>query len=205
MEKVVSQINEWKSSLPSDFEQIQSYAIHIKDSIPTSIEELQPGIDYVKSITTEDIIRDFSEFKISPITVSLTITAFTTLIILTKVFTGNYPQDKSSKKANKKSKSKKKPSKAQKANKNIQEILDFVESEYVPQIDEYLHNHKDLTREELEFKYNYFEEMLLKELVKLDSIDVTGNAILRENRKKVIQFIQDHHNRLDKFKKEAKF
>ncbi|SLA20934.1 BAG domain [Mycobacteroides abscessus subsp. abscessus] len=44
--------------------------------------------------------------------------------------------------------------------------------------------------------------MLLKELVKLDGIDVTGNDILRENRKKVIKFIQDHQKRLDKFKRD---
>ncbi|KAK6463044.1 BAG domain-containing protein [Scheffersomyces coipomensis] len=203
MDKIVSQLEEWKSSLPSDFEQVKSYVVQVQESIPTSIEELQPHIDYVKSITPQDIIDDFSQLKVSPITVSLTITALTTILIISKVLLGS--KSSAAKTANKKKKPKKKLSKAQRANKTIQDILDFVESEYVPQIDDYLHNHKDLSQEDVEYKYNYFEEMLLKELVKLDAIDVTGNEILRDNRKKVIKFIQDHHQRLDKFKKEAKF
>ena len=91
--------------------------------------------------------------------------------------------------------------KAQKANRQIQEILDYVELTYVPEIDKFIETYKELSSEDVEYKFNYFEEMLLKELMKLDAIDVTSNEILRDNRRKVIKFIQDHQKRLDKFKK----
>lgn len=97
---------------------------------------------------------------------------------------------------------KKKLTKAQKANKEIQAVLDHVEDVYVPQIDGYLQKFDSLSADDQQYKFKYFDEMLLKELMKLDGVDVAGNDVLRENRKKVIQFIQQHQKRLDEFKKD---
>lgn len=207
MDKVNEQLYDLKGRIPVIVDELQHYVEVIKNKVPTNYEELQPHIDYVKSITKDDIINDFKQLKVSPITVSLTLIALTTILIFGKVFS---PKSTVSTTANdkasaKKKKGKKKLSKAQRANKEIQFILDFVESEYVPQIDTYIDTYKSLTEDEVQYKYNYFEEMLLKELMKLDGIDVSSNDILRENRKKVIKFIQDHQKRLDKFKKEANF
>ncbi|KAK6455635.1 BAG domain-containing protein [Scheffersomyces xylosifermentans] len=206
MDKFGAQIDQWKSQLPGHLEKAQEYLDHVKSSVPTNYEQLQPHIEYFKSITSEDIISDFSEYKITPITVSITVTALTTILIVSKLLSSLSGSSKSDKGTKKKSKKpKKKISKAQKANKDIQSILDFVESEYVPQIDEYIAEYKSLKPEEVQYKYKYFEEMLLKELMKLDEVDVSGNEILRDNRKKVIKFVQDHQKRLDKFKKDKKF
>lgn len=202
MDKVTEQLEAWKAEIPAKLEQAQIYFNQFKQSIPKNVDELQPHIDYIKSITQDDIINDFTNFKVTPITISITITTLTTIFIISKLFC-RCSSDTKTKKKNKKPK--KKLSKAQKANKDIQAILDFVESEYVPQIDTYIVEYKSLKPEELEYKYNYFEEMLLKELMKLDEVDVSGNDILRENRKKVIKFVQDHQKRLDRFKKERNF
>ncbi|KAG7663587.1 uncharacterized protein J8A68_002836 [[Candida] subhashii] len=206
MDKVNEQLNGLKNRIPVVVDEFQHYVELIKDQIPTNYEELQPHIDYIKSITKDDVINDFKELKVSPITISLTLVALTTLLIFGKIFSsgGSSTTSSSDKKSTKSKKPKKKLSKAQKANKSIQAILDFVESEYVPQIDKYIDNYKSLKSDEAEYKYNYFEEMLLKELMKLDGIDVSSNDILRENRRKVVKFIQDHQKRLDKLKKEFK-
>lgn len=206
MDKVNEQLNGLKNRIPVVVDEFQHYVELIKDQIPTNYEELQPHIDYIKSITKDDVINDFKELKVSPITISLTLVALTTLLIFGKIFLsgGSSTTSSSDKKSTKSKKPKKKLSKAQKANKSIQAILDFVESEYVPQIDKYIDNYKSLKSDEAEYKYNYFEEMLLKELMKLDGIDVSSNDILRENRRKVVKFIQDHQKRLDKLKKEFK-
>ncbi|CAI5756921.1 unnamed protein product [Candida verbasci] len=176
--------------------------------IPSTIEEAKYLIfNHIKTFKKENIIHDFKNFKISPITITISlITLFTILIfgkILTPTSTSTSPSTyNETEKTGKKTGGKKKLSKAQRANKEIQQILDFVESEYVPEIDSYIENYKSLSKEDVEYKFSYFEEMLLKELMKLDEIDVTSNEILRENRRKVIKFVQDHQKRLDKFKKD---
>ena len=204
MEVVTEHFNQLKSQLPSNFEEVQSCISHLTDKIPTSYDDIEPYVNALKNVSTDDIVSDFSNLKVTPITVSLSITAFTTLFILGRILgsSGQQGRSKSSKK-NQKKRSKKKLTKAQKANEDIQSILDFVEETYVPEIDEYLENYKTLKEDDLEYKYNYFEEMLLKQLMKLDGIDVVGNDILRDNRRKVIKFIQDHQRRLDAFKKEV--
>lgn len=202
MEAVTEHFNQLRSQLPSNFEEVQSCISQLKEKIPTSYDDIEPYVNALKNVSTDDIVSDFSNLKVTPITVSLSITAFTTLFILGRILgsSGQQGRSKSSKK-NQKKRSKKKLTKAQKANEDIQSILDFVEETYVPEIDEYLENYKTLKEDDLEYKYNYFEEMLLKQLMKLDGIDVVGNDILRDNRKKVIKFIQDHQRRLDAFKK----
>ncbi|CAG85610.1 DEHA2B14982p [Debaryomyces hansenii CBS767] len=204
MEAVTEHFNQLRSQLPSNFEEVQSCISQLKEKIPTSYDDIEPYVNALKNVSTDDIVSDFSNLKVTPITVSLSITAFTTLFILGRILgsSGQQGRSKSSKK-NQKKRSKKKLTKAQKANEDIQSILDFVEETYVPEIDEYLENYKTLKEDDLEYKYNYFEEMLLKQLMKLDGIDVVGNDILRDNRKKVIKFIQDHQRRLDAFKKEV--
>ncbi|EMG49663.1 hypothetical protein SBY92_004470 [Candida maltosa Xu316] len=196
MEKITEQLNEFKSKIPIYTEEFQDYIVSLKEKIPTSYEELHPHIEYVKSIKPEDVIDDFKNLRVSPITVSLTLVFLTTFLIFGKLLSGGKPKPAPKKKT------KRKLTPAQKANRQIQEILDFVESEYVPEIDKFIESYKSLSSEDVQYKFNYFEEMLLKELMKLDEIDVTGNEILRDNRRKVIKFIQDHQKRLDKFKKE---
>lgn len=146
-------------------------------------------------------LQDIKELKITPATVSLAAITIATLLVVVSSLGGK----QSNKLGKKKKKPKKKLSRAQKANHEIQQVLDYVEDQYVPQIDEYMTEYKSMSQEDAQYKYKYFEEMLLKELMKLDGIDVTGSDILRENRRKVIKFIQDHQKRLDKLKKEAKF
>lgn len=200
MEEVAHKFDEFKSNIPTHLEQLTQYIDLVKSKIPTSYEELQPHIEYFKSIKPEDFVDDFKNLRISPITVSVTLVVFTTLLVFGKLFGGNGKQHQETPKK----KNKKKLTKAQKANKQIQEILDFVELAYVPEIDKFIEDYKTFSDEDTENKFNYFDEMLLKELLKLDSIDVTGNEILRDNRRKVVKFIQDHQKRLDKFKKEIK-
>lgn len=159
-------------------------------------------INELKSANSESVLQDVKGLKITPVTVTLAAVVLTTLVIVGSVAGGNSSTQSQGKK---KKKPKKKVSRAQKANHEIQKVLDYVEDTYVPQIDEYLSEYKSMKPEDVQFKYKYFEEMLLKELMKLDGIDVTGNEVLRENRRKVIKFVQDHQKRLDKFKKEAQF
>lgn len=159
-------------------------------------------IHELKSANSDSVLQDVKGLKITPVTVTLAAVVLTTLVIVGSVAGGNSSNQSQGKK---KKKPKKKVSRAQKANHEIQKVLDYVEDNYVPQIDEYLSEYKSMKPEDVQYKYKYFEEMLLKELMKLDGIDVTGNEVLRENRRKVIKFVQDHQKRLDKFKREAKF
>lgn len=205
MESITEQVNYLKSKLPTNLKEVRSCVSAFKDKIPTNYNDFESYVHTLKNVSKEDIVNDFSQLKITPITVSLSITAFTTLLILARLLSSNGSEQKGKTgKKNQKRRSRKKMTKAQKANEDIQSILDFVEEEYVPQIDDYLENYKNLNSEDVKFKYKYFEEMLLKELMKLDGIDVVGNEVLRDNRRKVIKFIQDHQRRLDAFKKEVK-
>lgn len=152
----------------------------------------------LSNTSVNDLVSDISSLKLTPATVTLGITTTTAVILAGTLLTaGTKLQEKVKAPAKKK-----KLTKAQKANKEIQKILDFVEETYVPQIDEYIENFLSLLDNDRQYKYKYFEEMLLKELMKLDGVDVAGNDVLRDNRKKVIKFIQEHQKRLDKFKKE---
>ncbi|KAI5955549.1 hypothetical protein KGF57_003682 [Candida theae] len=189
--------------------EFQHYLEFAKSKLTTNWDQLADLFKHhTNELTVDSVLNDFKNFNINPVTVSLTLISVTTLVLLGKVFSSgssehrhHHHHDSSDKKHKKKS-GKKKLSRAQRANKEIQEILDYVESEYVPEIDKYIENYQTLSKDELETKFKFYDEMLLKELVKLDGIDVTGNDILRENRKKVIKFIQDHQKRLDKFKKD---
>ncbi|EGW32347.1 uncharacterized protein SPAPADRAFT_61426 [Spathaspora passalidarum NRRL Y-27907] len=204
MDQVHAQLNKLCSQIPSQGE-LLDLANSLKQQAEVNYHQyVVPQLEHLRNTSVEDVISEFKELKVSSVTVSITLITLSTFFVFGKLLLGS-GDDKKDKKSKKKGKPKKKLSKAQKANREIQGILDFVESEYVPAIDTYLDTYKTLKPEEVEAKYNYFEEMLLKELMKLDAVDVSGNEILRENRKKVIKFIQDHHKRLDNFKKEANF
>lgn len=168
---------------------------HVLQDLPRAAEVY---FRTLQNATVDDYVRDFSSFKVSPLTVSATVTAVAGLLTLKTLISGGSKVDAKKPK-------KKKQSRAQKANNDIQQILDYVEETYVPQIDDYLQNYTLMKEDDVQYKYKYFEEMLLKELMRLDGVDVTGNDVLRDNRKKVIKFIQDHQRRLDKFKKEVQF
>ena len=166
---------------------------HIEDSVKLYIQA-------ISGTTKQSLVSDLRDFKATPTTVTLALVAASTLI-----FAGTYVSSASGTPKSTKSKSKskkKKQLKALKANNEIQRILDFVAETYVPQIDAYIESYPDLSEEDRQYKYKYFEEMLLKELMALDDVDVNGNDVLRNNRKKVIRFIQDHQKRLDVFKNE---
>lgn len=197
MSSFSAQLAEAKSKLTESLDGLYSQVEHL---LPGDLE--QSWHSYVKALKStgkDEIIHDLSNFNITPATATLVVSSLATLLFFSKLFKSSSSAD--APKASK-PKKKKKPSKAQKANKDIQLILDYVEETYVPQIDEYLENYDQLPANDREYKYKYFDEMLLKELMKLDGVDVAGNEVLRENRKKVIKFIQEHQKRLDKFKKD---
>lgn len=199
MDKITDHINEIKAKLP----EIGDY---IKEKLP---EDVEGYLNQIKTADKEVIVDDFTNFRITPVTVSISLVGLTTVLIFGKLLSGSSSEVKSSNASNgvnddKSKKKKKKVSKAQKTNKQIQDILDNFEEKWVPEIGDYLTNYKKLNRNDLQYRFKYFEELLLKELFKLDGIDVLGNEVIRENRKKVIQFIQEHQKRLDAFKKEVK-
>ncbi|CCG20810.1 hypothetical protein CORT_0A04220 [Candida orthopsilosis Co 90-125] len=197
-------MDQLKNQIPTTAEELQHYLELAKSKLTTNWDQLTDLFEHhTHELTIDNVLSDFKNFNVNPVTVSLTLISVTTLILLGKVFgSSSSEHHEASEKKHKKKSGKKKLSRAQRANKEIQEILDYVESEYVPEIDKYIENYQTLSKDELDNKFKFYDEMLLKELVKLDGIDVTGNDILRENRKKVIKFIQDHQKRLDKFKKD---
>lgn len=168
-------------------------------------DNVETYIEALKHTSGDEIINDFSELKVTPVTVSISLAALAATMLFGRLLGSAFSKlgDNGKKKSGKKKK-KKKLTKAQQANLEIQQILDYVELKYVPEIDDYLENYTTLSKDQAQYRYKYFDEMLLKELVKLDGVDVSGNDVLRDNRKKVIKFIQDHQKRLDQFKKEAK-
>lgn len=196
MDELSSQLTHVKTKLAGSLGQLYS---QVERLIPSEVEAAWTS--YIKAISTtgkEDIIHDLSHFNITPATTTIAVTTFTAFMFLSKLFKSSPAEAPKSPKLKKK----KKVSKAQQANKDIQAILDYVEETYVPQIDEYLEKYPTLSENDKQYKFKYFEEMLLKELMKLDGVDVAGNDVLRENRRKVIKFIQEHQRRLDKFKQE---
>ncbi|CAD1810775.1 BAG domain family protein [Candida parapsilosis] len=204
-----------KNQIPTTTEELHYYVELVMSKLTTHWDQLTDIVHHhTHDLTFDGVMNDFKNFNVNSVTVSLTLVSVTTLVLLGKVLgagagassgdagsSDKYHGAADAKKHKKKS-GKKKLSRAQKSNKEIQEILDYVESEYVPEIDKYIESYETLSKDDLENKFKFYDEMLLKELVKLDGIDVTGNDILRENRKKVIKFIQDHQKRLDKFKRD---
>lgn len=196
MDDLSSQLTQFKTKLTHSLGLLCS---QVEQLIPSEVETAWNS--YINALSTtgkNDIIHDLSHFNITPATTTIAVTAFTAVIFFSKLLKSSSAEAPKTAKIKKK----KKPSKAQRANTDIQHILDFVEETYVPQIDEYLEKYATLSDNDKEYKYKYFEEMLLKELMKLDGVDVAGNEVLRENRRKVIKFIQEHQRRLDKFKQE---
>lgn len=198
MDNLVVHFNRVKEKLPSNIDQVGEYIDLVKATVQ---QEYDYFVAKSRTITTDEIISDFKTLNLNRVTIGLTVTALAIIFITSRLFKSSKPAAPTPKEKRKK----KKLSKAQKANRDIQAILDDVESNYIPEIDSYITTFKSLKPEDVEYKYKYFEEMLLKKLELLDGVDVSGNEILRENRKKVIKFIQDHQKRLDKFKHEAGF
>lgn len=173
---------------------------YLEERIPgyTSRSSWLAYFNDITSTSREELIDDISNLRVTPATTTVVLTTFLTILVASKLLGGSLaPASKKKPKTKKKKKSK-----AQIANGEIQKILDNVEETFVAQIDEYIDNYKELSDDKKENTYNYIQEMLLKELMKLDGIDVDGNEVLRDNRKKVIRFIQEHQSRLDKFKKD---
>lgn len=156
-------------------------------------------VAYVKSINKDQVIEDVKQLKLTPVTITLAVVALTSIVLFGGILGGS--STKKSLKHKTKHSSKKKLTKAQKANKDIQGILEHVDTTYIPSIDNYIEQYDELSTDDQEYKYNYINEMLLKETIKLDAIDVGTNEVLRTNRKKVIKYIQDHQKRLDAFRK----
>lgn len=170
----------------------------LESSIPLHVQQtIKQYASDISTTSSKQLVHDIKELRLTAATGTLAVTAVTVVLLLL-ASSGNDTLKPEKKKKKKKSKL----SKAQKANKEIQGILDYVEETFVPQIDKYIETYADLPDTDKEYKFRYCQEMLLKELMKLDGVDVAGNDILRENRKKVIRFIQEHQARLDKFRKD---
>lgn len=194
-------------------EQLASYKATLGSTVKSLLNDLQKYIPqdqtdtwhaYFKEITSttkEELFNDITNLKVTPATTAALFTTFVSVLLASKLLVPSKEPQKSEKKPKKK---KKKQSKAQKANSEIQAILDEVEETFVPQIDQYIERYKELSDEKKENTYNYIQEMLLKKLMKLDGVDVANNNVLRENRKKVIRFIQEHQSRLISSKRTIK-
>lgn len=164
--------------------------------VPPHVQDTLKHFANSLAATTRDaFLRDIKELRLTAATGTLV--AVAVVVSLMVLLSG-----KQSSKPVKPKKKKARLTRAQKVNREIQRILDFVEETYVPQIDDYIENYGGLSAQDKEYKFSYFQEMLLKELMMLDDVNVAGSDILRENRRKVIQFIQEHQTRLDKFRKE---
>lgn len=198
MDSVSQQLASAKSSLEST---ISSFYTNIQPHIPLDVDRALKTYAHALSTTTKDkVLSDLSQFKMTAATVTLSVTTVGILLLINKLLKPSSSAGSGSQPSKKKKK--KKLTKAQRANKEIQEILDFVEETYVKQIEQYFADYESIPEENREYKYKYFEEMLLKELMKLDGVDTVGNDVLRENRKKVIKFIQLYQKKLDQFRSE---
>lgn len=58
------------------------------------------------------------------------------------------------------------------------------------------------TKDNLNYKYLYLEETLLKQLMNLDGVDHQGIEHLRQDRKAAIKYVQGLHKKIDQLKKE---
>lgn len=184
---------------------VKTAVAHASRQLYTNLEQvISPQVQHslkryasdISATTAQELVRDVKELRWTAATGTLVITAATLVVLVMASLGGDTKQKKPKKKK------KTKLTKAQRANREIQAILDYVEETYVPQIDAYIETYSTLTEQDKEYKFSYFQEMLLKELMKLDGVDVAGNDVLRENRRKVIRFVQEHQTRLDKFRKE---
>lgn len=109
----------------------------------------------------------------------------------------------------------------QSAKLQITKVLDEFESEYVPKIEKLFdrveQSENDLKdpksaekhrakigtvsyKQTYRYQYLFFNESLLKLLMRLDGVQVSGNAKLRAERKEGIQHIQKYCKKLDSFK-----
>lgn len=56
-------------------------------------------------------------------------------------------------------------------------------------------------KEDLLYRYRFFNEIFLKALMELDEVDVQQDANVRDTRRQVIKYIQGYHKELDGLKK----
>ncbi|OBA22614.1 BAG domain-containing protein [Metschnikowia bicuspidata var. bicuspidata NRRL YB-4993] len=198
MENLSTHFAQARGSVADTLSQLYArFEHHVPENIEHSVRQY---IANISGTTREELFSDIRSLQFTPATVTLALVMMPTIFLAQRLVSSG----SSNQAAGKRSKTKKKkPSKAKVANKEIQRILDHVEETYVPQIDSYIEHYAEMSEDDKQYKFKYFEEMLLKELMNLDNVDVVGNDVLRDNRKKVIRFIQDHQRRLDNFKKEA--
>ncbi|ODV60326.1 uncharacterized protein ASCRUDRAFT_70853 [Ascoidea rubescens DSM 1968] len=142
--------------------------------------------------------------------VSTTLLVSTFLILRGSIYSedGKLSSDSDSA-SDKKKKKKKKKKKLTPVGKNkllIFNIMKNVEDRIVPGINEFElnleKNENFKNEEEKTYTYLYYEELLLKELMKLDGVETYDNEDLRLERKKSIKFIQSLHKKIDKLKLE---
>lgn len=91
--------------------------------------------------------------------------------------------------------------KIQKINEQIKKILDDIEFEHEPKINEFILTYTQFSESDFEDKFKYFQNVLLKELLKLDTLDVSSSSALRKNRRSAIKYIQKIQINLDSIKK----
>ncbi|KAG7786229.1 hypothetical protein KL910_004262 [Ogataea haglerorum] len=111
----------------------------------------------------------------------------------------------------------------QQAQQDIDAILRDFETNYVPEMDKYIEaveqeiakpgpskrkgkksaKKSDASyKQKFEYQYLYFNESLLKLLMKLDSVEIYGSQDLRTKRKQCIKMIQNYLKKLDSYKPE---
>ncbi|KAG7876707.1 hypothetical protein KL938_004320 [Ogataea parapolymorpha] len=114
-------------------------------------------------------------------------------------------------------------SQEQQAEQDIDAVLRDFETNYVPEIDKYIEaveqeiakpgpskrkgkksaKKPDVSyKQKFEYQYLYFNESLLKLLMKLDSVEIYDNQDLRAKRKQCIKTIQNYLKKLDSYKPE---
>ncbi|ESX03572.1 hypothetical protein HPODL_00069 [Ogataea parapolymorpha DL-1] len=114
-------------------------------------------------------------------------------------------------------------SQEQQAQQDIDAVLRDFETNYVPEIDKYIEaveqeiakpgpskrkgkksaKKSDVSyKQKFEYQYLYFNESLLKLLMKLDSVEIYDNQDLRAKRKQCIKTIQNYLKKLDSYKPE---
>ena len=91
MEAVTEHFNQLRSQLPSNFEEVQSCISQLKEKIPTSYDDIEPYVNALKNVSTDDIVSDFSNLKVTPITVLFVDNCFHHVIYFRTYFGFKWP------------------------------------------------------------------------------------------------------------------
>lgn len=128
-----------------------------------------------------------------------------TLLLLTRKPKTHVKKDKKTK-----SKSKPKLSFVEQVQLQLRECEERVRTKLEKGIRSYIEEFETLKADDKQYKFNYFQEELLKELIRLDGIelsemnDLEKKQGLKTSRKGLIKYIQGLQKELDAFKRDHK-